>query len=141
MNPQEIVNTLTNWKTLLSSFNEVRLDFSEEQGVIDTRLKERQQIIDSLQHLDAELTEIRMLKASGWLDIDAQTVKKIESLIEKGNEISSSCIAKDQKNLDIVTKSRAAISGKIGNVRKSKGYLTSSHVAKQRPSIIVDSHA
>ncbi|MBN2341409.1 MAG: hypothetical protein JXX29_08430 [Deltaproteobacteria bacterium] len=141
MNANQTIRTLKKWHALLASFNDVVIDITGEQTVVDAELKERQQIIDSLQHLDGELTEIRARKAAGWPDFDAETVKKIELLIEKGNAITNTCIANDQKNVDIAANLRREISANIGNVRKSKGYLMSSHVAKQRPSIIVDSHA
>ena len=141
MKHDSIINTLNKWVSLLESFSTVTINFMDDQQIVDTRLKERQQIIDSLQVLDAELTEIRALRKAGWPEVAAEMVEKIEVIIEKGNVISSTCVAKDKESLDIVTNLRKEVSGKISNVRKTKGYLISSHVVKKSPSIIVDSHA
>lgn len=141
MNSQRIIAVLERWHSILVAFSKIDLDFALDQDVIEQQLKERQQIIDALQQFDAELAEIRALKAAGWPKIDAQSVKKIEKVIEKGNLISSSCAAQDQNTLDTAGDLRRNVSSKIGKVRKSKGYLTSSHVVKKRSSIIVDSHA
>jgi len=108
--------------------------------VIDACISKRQQIIDSLHVLDGELTEIRAIRQAGWGNIDAEAVKKMEILIEKGNAISRGCVSKDQNSLDIATNLRKEVSGNISNVRKTKGYLVSSHVVKKSSSIIVDSH-
>ncbi|MBN2715527.1 MAG: hypothetical protein JXX14_06705 [Deltaproteobacteria bacterium] len=140
MNPQLIVNTLNSWLELLDAFNAVHVNFHDEQPVIDACIKERQQIIDSLQVLDGKLTEIRALRQAGWGNIDGDTVKKMEIMIQKGNAISKGCVSRDQKSLDSAANLKKEVSGNISNVRKTKGYLVSSHVVKQTSSIIVDSH-
>ncbi|MBN2528285.1 MAG: hypothetical protein JXR76_17970 [Deltaproteobacteria bacterium] len=141
MNDHHLLNTLNKWLDLLESFSAVSVNFSDEQQVIDARILERQQIIDSLHVLDGELAEIRAMKRAGWNGLSSDLVEKIEIIIRKGNAISSTCVVKDQKNLDIARDMRKEVSGRISNVRKSKGYLVSSHVVKKSSSIIVDSHA
>lgn len=141
MNEQSITNTLNSWMEKLESLRLLPVGFSDDQQIIDARLSERQQIIDSLQLLDGKLTEIRALRASKWAGFSASSVKKFESLIQKGNVILSTCAAQDKKSLDIAADLRKEVSGNISNLRKSKGYLVTSHVVKKPSSIIVDSHA
>ena len=141
MNGDHIITTLNKWVSLLESFSTVAVNFMDDQQIIDTRLQERQQIIDSLQVLDAELSEIRALREAGWTGYAPATVEEFEVLVRKGNVISGTCVARDKDSLDIVTNLRKEVSGKISNVRKTKGYLVSSHVVKKSSSIIVDSHA
>ncbi len=141
MNQHAILKTLKDWLANLESMNRLPVRFSEDQQTIDARLAERQQIIDSLQLLDGKLTEIRALRASKWTDFSPSTVKKFERLIQKGNVILATCAARDKESLDIATNLRKEVSGNISNLRKSKGYLVTSHVVKKSSSVIVDSHA
>jgi hypothetical protein len=141
MNQHAILKTLKDWLANLESMNRLPVCFSDDQQTIDARLAERQQIIDSLQLLDGKLTEIRALRASKWTDFPSSTVEKFESLIQKGNVILATCAARDKESLDIATNLRKEVSGKITNLRKSKGYLVTSHVVKKSSSVIVDSHA
>jgi hypothetical protein len=141
MNQHTILKTLKDWLANLESMNRLPVRFSDDQQTIDARLAERQQIIDSLQLLDGKLTEIRALRASKWTDFSPSTAKKFESLIQKGNVIIATCAARDKESLDIATNLRKEVSGNISNLRKSKGYLVTSHVVKKSPSVIVDSHA
>lgn len=141
MNEKDIFITLTRWMDLVTSFGAVAVNFTDDQQSIDARLLERQQIIDSLQVLDAALAEIRVLRKAGWVGISVENREIFESLIEKGNVISASCVANDQQILDIATSLRAEVLDSLSKLRKSKGYLISSHSVKSSPSIIVDSHA
>jgi hypothetical protein len=141
MNEHSIINTLNSWMEKLESLSSLPVCFSDDQQIIDARLSERQQIIDSIQLLDGKLTEIRALRASKWAGFSASSVNKFEDLIQKGNVILSTCAAQDKKSLDIAADLRKEVSGNISNLRKSKGYLVTSHVVKKPSSIIVDSHA
>jgi len=141
MKQHAILKTLKEWLANLESMNRLPVRFSDDQQTIDTCLAERQQIIDSLQLLDGKLTEIRALRASEWIDFPPSTVKKFESLIQKGNVILATCAARDKESLDIAANLRKEVSGNISNLRKSKGYLVTSHVVKKSSSVIVDSHA
>lgn len=141
MNQHTILETLKDWLVNLESMNRLPISFSDDQQTIDARLSERQQIIDSLQLLDGKLTEIRALRASEWAGFAPSTVRKFESLIKKGNVILATCAARDKESLDIATNLRKEVSGSIANLRKSKGYLVTSHVVKKPSSVIVDSHA
>ena len=141
MTSLSILNTLNSWLELLEALSALPVSFADDQQIIDARLADRQQIIDSLRVLDGKLTEIRALRASKWADFSASSVENFEMLIQKGNVILNTCAARDQKSLDIAESLRKDVSARIGNLRKSKGYLVSSHIVKKPSSIIVDSHA
>ena len=139
MNDREVLIIVEGWRDLLRSVRDVEVDPSAEVEVMRAAVAERQRIIDRIQALDAEVQKTVALRADGWPGVSLETVERAEALIVEGCEIREEILSKDRDVAEKAREIKHELSGEIGKVRKSKGYLASSRALKERPPIIVNS--
>jgi hypothetical protein len=138
MTPEETMDVLTSWSSLVDGVAQVSLGEMSDLEVLSGLLAERQRFIDALQTLDAPMREAAALRKLGWPGLADEARQRAEDFVSSGLAAIEELARRDAKILEIMEERRRETLESLRQSELCREYYASATPAVAHHPLIVD---
>jgi hypothetical protein len=138
MTPEETMDVLTSWSSLVDGVVHVSLDEMSDLEVLSGLLAERQRFIDALQTLDAPMREAAALRKLGWPGLADDARQRAEDFVSGGLAAIEELARRDAKIIEIMEERRRETLECLRHSELCREYHASAEPTVAHHPLIVD---